>query len=90
MTYEHATTVGSVYWSIGGHEVSAVDDPDQPDGDGWRLCSSSIVKNCVGQETILWFWERSVKARARSNPLIKAELQRQKDRTHAGKTKAAR
>lgn len=58
MSFEHKSTMGVVHWNERASEVETVDDPVQPDGDGWMLVGSTISELRFSRQYIFWFWQR--------------------------------
>lgn len=67
IVYEYKSTMGSIntdsYWDkySQSHISESVDDPVEPDGDGWELVGMAAA----GDSTLVWCWRRP---RAKQGP----------------------
>lgn len=55
---EYKTTTGEVCYTPTANAIEHVDDPIEPEGEGWKLVGSTLTELRYSTQTILWFWER--------------------------------
>lgn len=65
MAKEYKTTVGDYHVGTpnGAKCIDVCDDPNVPEGDGWRMVGSVVVAET---SQIIWFWERELTGMVKS------------------------